>query len=195
MLIGTSTVPGAFTESTIKEVSTHVNRPITLPLSNPTRLHEAQPIDLFKWTEGKCLVATGSPFPPVEFQGQKFDIAECNNAMVFPGIGLGCILSRATLLTDRMLVVAVKALAGLAPIVNESGRDERVKGTVPGLLPDVKQVRESSLRVAMAVVRAAFEEGVVGEAIQGIPSEDGKLKEWVRGQLWEPVYREFVRER
>lgn len=84
VLIGCSTKPGAFTEEAVKEMARHVDRPIIFPLSNPTKLHEAQPNDLFEWTEGKALVATGSPFPPVEYNGEEYDIAECNNATAFP---------------------------------------------------------------------------------------------------------------
>jgi len=88
VLIGTSTKPGAFTKEVVKEMAKHVERPIIFPLSNPTSLHEAKPADLFEWTDGNVLCATGSPFPPVEYNGMKFEIAECNNSTVFPGINI-----------------------------------------------------------------------------------------------------------
>lgn len=193
VLIGTSTVPGAFTRDIIEEMSRHVDRPIIFPLSNPTRLHEAQPADLYKWTAGRCLVATGSPFPAVEYGGRKYEVAECNNAMVFPGIGLGCILSRARLLSDAMLVSAVTALADLAPLVVNDERAAEKDHVVPGLLPDVAHVREVSVRVATAVVRTALHEGLA--RVPDIPGQDEReLEDWVRAQMWEPVYREFMRD-
>ncbi|GJN70224.1 NAD-dependent malic enzyme, mitochondrial [Purpureocillium lilacinum] len=200
VLIGTSTVPGAFTEEIVRAMAAHCPRPIILPLSNPTRLHEAKPADLLAWTRGKALVATGSPFPPVtgpwgitstsdgnDDEGQgghdvTVEVAECNNSVVFPGIGLGCILSRASRLTDRMLVAAVRAVADMSP-----ARDD---ATAP-LLPDVREVRAVSVRVACGVIRAAVEEGLATE--QGIPRDDADLEEWVREQMWEPRYRPLRR--
>ena len=119
VLIGTSTKPGSFTQEAVQEMAKHVDRPIIFPLSNPTRLHEAKPSDLNEWTEGKALIATGSPFPPVEYKGKKYEVAECNNSTCFPGIGLGCVLSRSKRLSDKMLVSAVKALAGEAPALKD----------------------------------------------------------------------------
>jgi malate dehydrogenase (oxaloacetate-decarboxylating) len=94
VLIGTSTRPGSFTKEVVQEMAKYVDRPIIFPLSNPTYLHEARPNDLTEWTYGKALIATGSPFPPVEYDGKKYEVAECNNSTCFPGIGLGCVLSR-----------------------------------------------------------------------------------------------------
>lgn len=200
VLIGTSTVPGAFTESVIRAMHAHAPRPIVLPLSNPTRLHEARPQDILNWTDGKALVATGSPFPPVTGpwgkDGEKdvtIHVAECNNSVVFPGIGLGCVLSRARLLTDRMLVAAVRAVASLSPT--------RDNPNAP-LLPDVTDVRRVSVRIAREVIRAGVEEGVATQ--EGIPpaaddDDEEKLKvleEWIKEQMWEPRYRplRFVQE-
>lgn len=184
VLIGTSTVPGAFTKAVVKAMHQHTPRPIIFPLSNPTRLHEAKPCDLLKWTDGKALVATGSPFDPVSGpwgpNGEQttIDIAECNNSVVFPGIGLGCVLSRASLLTDRMLVAAVEAVASLSPTQHDPGAP---------LLPDVSEVRTVSVRVARCVIQAAVREGVATQG--GIPRDDGELDEWIREQMWDPVYR------
>lgn len=159
-------------------------RPIIFPLSNPTRLHEATPADLLGWTHGRALVATGSPFDPVSGPwgprgaAVTIDVAECNNSVVFPGIGLGCVLSRARRLTDRMLVAAVQAVARMSPA--------RADPTAP-LLPDVEAVRAVSAAVARAVIRAAVDEGVATE--EGIPRDEGDLGDWVGEQMWEPAYR------
>ncbi|KAM7190477.1 putative mitochondrial NAD-dependent malic enzyme precursor [Rhypophila sp. PSN 637] len=184
VLIGTSTVPKSFTEKIVRAMASHVDRPIILPLSNPTRLHEAVPSDLLKWTEGKALVATGSPFKPVKGPWGKngkeveTEVAECNNSVVFPGIGLGSVLSRAKRVTDKMLLQAAQGVAELGPALKDD--------TAP-LLPGVDVVREVSVRVARKVIQAAIEEGVATE--DGIPTEEKELEEWIREQMWEPVYR------
>ncbi|VBB71321.1 Putative mitochondrial NAD-dependent malic enzyme precursor [Podospora comata] len=183
-LIGTSTVPKAFTEEIVREMASHVERPIILPLSNPTRLHEAIPANLLKWTDGKALVATGSPFEPIkgpwgqDGQEVEIEVAECNNSVVFPGIGLGSVLCRARLVTDKMLVAAVGGVAELSPALKDD--------TAP-LLPGVEVVRDVSARVARKVIQAAVEEGVATE--QGIPENEDDLGEWIKEQMWKPVYR------
>lgn len=184
ILIGTSTQPGAFTESVVKKMTSHVDRPIIFPLSNPTRLHEAVPSDLLKWTNGRALVATGSPFKPVKLDnGDTYEVSECNNSTVFPGIGLGGVLARVNRVTDKMLVAATQAVAATSPAVQGDGKPDARKG----LLPDVSNVREISVQIAMAVVRAAQEEGVAEE--KEIPGKDEDLEEWVREQMWEARYR------
>ncbi|MCJ1246874.1 NAD-dependent malic enzyme, mitochondrial [Trapelia coarctata] len=182
VLIGTSTKPKAFTEGVVKEMARHVDRPIIFPLSNPTRLHEADPKDLNDWTKGKALIATGSPFPPVEYDGKKYDVSECNNSEVFPAIGLGAVLSRSRLLSDKMLVAAVKALADQSPALKDPDK---------GLLPDVVEVRELSVQIAKAVIKQAVEEDLATE--KGIPEKDDDLDAWVREQMWAPRYRELKR--
>lgn len=184
VLIGTSTKPGAFTEEIVREMAKHTDRPVIMPLSNPTRLHEAVPEELLQWTDGKALVATGSPFEPVKGpwgdDGKDIDVkvAECNNSVVFPGIGLGCVLSRAKLLTDKMLVAAVEAVAAMSPALKDN--------TAP-LLPGVDVVREVSVKIATKVIRAAQKEELAQE--EGIPEDDKELQGWVREQMWDPVYR------
>jgi malate dehydrogenase (oxaloacetate-decarboxylating) len=163
-------------------MSAHVSRPIVFPLSNPTRLHEADPKDINEWSQGKALIATGSPFPPVTYNGTAYEVAECNNSTCFPGIGLGCVLSRAKLVSDAMLVAAVKALAAQSPALKDPNK---------GLLPDVADVREISVHIAKAVIKQAVEEGLAQE--KDIPNEDAELDEWVREQMWEPVYRPLRR--
>ncbi|KAK5653961.1 hypothetical protein OQA88_7637 [Cercophora sp. LCS_1] len=186
VLIGTSTVHGAFTEEIVRAMAEHVKQPIIMPLSNPTRLHEAVPSDLLKWTDGKALIATGSPFKPVKGpwgpDGKEIEIevAECNNSVVFPGIGLGSVLSRARRVTDKMLVAATKGVAEMGPALRDA------EATEP-LLPGVEAVRDVSVRVARKVIQAALEESVATE--EGIPSDDADLDEWIREQMWDPVYR------
>ncbi|KAH9838910.1 malic oxidoreductase-like protein [Teratosphaeria destructans] len=179
VLIGTSTKPKSFTKEVAQEMAKHVDRPIIFPLSNPTRLHEAEPKDLFEWTEGKVLTATGSPFPPVKTKdGKEREIAECNNSTTFPGIGLGAVLSRAKLMTPKMLVAAVKALAAQAPALKDPDA---------GLLPDVQDVREISVKIAAAVIKQAVEDGLAQET--EIPTRDEDLEEWIREQMWDAAYR------
>ncbi|KAI0895459.1 hypothetical protein F4806DRAFT_82537 [Annulohypoxylon nitens] len=191
VLIGTSTVPKAFTSSIIKAMAAGTPRPIILPLSNPTRLHEAVPADILNWTEGRALVATGSPFDPVtgpwgpDGRDVEIEVAECNNSVVFPGIGLGAVLSRATRVTDKMLVAAVRGVAALSPALTDD--------TAP-LLPGVEDVREVSVRVAREVILAAVEEGVATEeGIPGVVEGEEGLDEWIREQMWDPVYRPLKR--
>ncbi|KAI0397432.1 malic enzyme [Xylariaceae sp. FL0594] len=189
VLIGTSTVPKAFTEEVVKAMAAHAARPVILPLSNPTKLHEAVPEDILKWTKGKALVATGSPFEPVkgpwgdDGKEVEIEVAECNNSVVFPGIGLGAVLSRSRLLTDKMLVAAVRGVADLSPALKDD--------TAP-LLPGVDVVRDVSVRVALEVIKTALEEEVATE--MDIPVHDDKeLDEWIREQMWDPVYRPLKR--
>lgn len=179
VLIGTSTRPKAFTKEVVQEMAKHVDRPIIFPLSNPTKLHEADPKDLFEWTDGKVLTATGSPFPPVKTKdGKSREIAECNNSCIFPAIGLSAVLSRTSLITPSLLVAATKALAAQAPALKDPDA---------GLLPDVQDVRNISVGIAKAVIKQAVEEGLNGE--KEIPTNDEELEEWIREQMWNAEYR------
>ncbi|KAJ5873840.1 Malic enzyme NAD-binding [Penicillium soppii] len=181
VLIGTSTKPGAFTENIIREMARHVERPIVFPLSNPTRLHEAKPNDIYKWTEGRALVATGSPFPPVKYNGKEYEVAECNNSTCFPGIGLGAVLSQCRLLSKKMLVAAVEALKARSPALKDADKP---------LLPDVEDVRDISVDIAAAVIKCAVQEGLAQQ--DGIPDDDSELREWIQVQMWEAGYRPLV---
>lgn len=171
MLIGTSTLAGAFTEPLVRELAAHVERPIIFPMSNPTSKIEALPADLLAWTDGRALVATGSPFPPVEHGGVTYGIAQANNALVFPGIGLGVSVARAQRISDGMLQAAADAVAGLVDV------------TEPGapLLPAVADLRPVSATVAIAVVRAAVEEGLARAEVTDPLAQ-------VHAAMWEPVY-------
>ena len=178
VLIGTSTRPGAFTEDIVKDMAAHTARPVILPMSNPTELAEATPADLIEWTQGRALVATGSPFEPVVYGGKSYLIGQANNALVFPGIGLGVIAAAASRVTDGMLAAAAHAIAS------------RTDVSRPGapLLPPVQELRETSVAVAVAVALTAQHDGVAPPA-----SREG-LIEHVRSLMWEPSYRPIVPE-
>jgi malate dehydrogenase (oxaloacetate-decarboxylating) len=171
MLIGTSTQPGAFTEAIVTEMAAHVRRPIIMPLSNPTSHAEARPADLIVWTQGRALIATGSPFEPVPYRGVSYHIAQANNALIFPGLGLGVTACRARRVSDGMLAAAAQALAGLS----ETGS--------PGdpVLPPVTSLRAVSAAVAAAVARVAQDEGLAGVSLDDPAGQ-------VRRARWEPVY-------
>ena len=173
VLIGTSGRTGAFTEAVVREMAAHAERPVILPMSNPTDLSEAVPTDLIRWTGGRALVAAGSPFGAVDFGGLRYEIGQANNALVFPGLGLGVTAARARRVTDGMLLAAAHAVADMVDI------------STPGapLLPRVTDLRETSVAVAAAVARAAAAEGVASAAL------DADLTGQVRALMWEPRYR------
>lgn len=172
ILIGSSGVTGAFTEPVVREMAKHAPRPIILPLSNPTALAEATPADVIAWTEGKALIATGSPFAPVIYNGVTYAIAQSNNAMLFPGLGLGTIAVRARLISDGMFMAAAHAIAGM---VNpwELGAS---------ILPPISTVRDVSIRVGVAVAEQAAREGLARANPQDVEAA-------VRNAMWEPRYR------
>jgi malate dehydrogenase (oxaloacetate-decarboxylating) len=188
VLIGTSGQTGAFTEAIVRDMAAHTGRPVILPMSNPTPLSEAVPADLIAWTDGRGLIATGSPYPAVEHDGTRYEIGQANNALVFPGLGLGVIAARARRVTDGMLLAAARAVAGLVDISS------------PGtpLLPPVSRLRETSVAVAVAVVRAARAENVAenvaddlvaGGAKHGADAvTDAELAARIRAMMWEPRY-------
>jgi malate dehydrogenase (oxaloacetate-decarboxylating) len=153
VLIGTSTVAKSFTEEVVREMSKHVDRPIILPISNPTELCEVHPADAIKWSDGNALMATGSPFDPVKHPktGKDIVIASLNNALVFPALGLATVLSKAAKLTDSMIVAGVEALSELSP---------SLKDPDAGLLPDLQDIHSISIHIAAAVMRRAREEGL-----------------------------------
>ena len=173
ILIGTSGRTGAFTEPVVRDMAAHCARPVILPMSNPTSLSEAVPADLIRWTEGHALVATGSPFPPVDYRGTRYVIGQANNALIFPGLGLGVIAARATRVTDGMLAAAADTVS------------ELVESSDPGapLLPRMEALRETSAAVAAAVAEAAAADGVAGTALSG------DVLGQVRALMWEPDYR------
>ncbi|MGG1165143.1 MULTISPECIES: oxaloacetate-decarboxylating malate dehydrogenase [Bacillus cereus group] len=176
ILIGTSTVAGAFKEEIIKEMASHVERPIILPMSNPTPLAEAKPVDLIEWTEGRALVATGSPFDPVTYNGVTYVIGQSNNALIFPGLGLGTIVVRASVMTDGMFAAAAEAVASM------------VDTSQPGapILPEVEELRNISEMVAIEVAKVAVAEGVARENLS-----DNDIKIAVKESIWKPEYRQI----
>ncbi len=177
-LVGTSGEPDTFPEEVIREMARHVERPVVLPLSNPTSQCEAKPADVIAWTDGRALVATGSPFPPVQHGERTFVIGQANNAFVFPGIGLGTLVAEARRVTDGMLASAARALA-------DEVRDEHLDAS--SLFPAVANLRRVTARVAAAVVAAARDEGVGRRRIadEAIPGTVGDA-------MWLPVYPELV---
>ena len=171
MLIGTSTQAGAFTEAIVRQMAAHVERPVIMPLSNPTSRAEAVPADLIAWTDGRALVATGSPFDPVVHEETTYRIAQANNALVFPGLGLGVAVVRARRVSDRMLAAAADAVAGLS--------DAGIRGAP--LLPPVDNLREVSATVAVAVAEAAVADGLADVAL------DDPIQQ-IHQAMWQPEY-------
>ena len=177
ILVGTSATPGMFSEPVVRAMAAHAAAPIILPLSNPTAKSEAEPADLIAWTGGRAIVATGSPFDPVSFDGRLHLIAQANNAFVFPGIGLGAIVSEASQITDSMFLAAARVLGGLATA-------ERLSRGA--LYPPISELREVSRAIAVAVVREARDTGV------GRVLDDGEIQRAVAQAMWWPAYVPYV---
>lgn len=171
MLIGTSTAPGTFTEEIVKEMAAHTERPIIFPLSNPTHLMEAKASDLITWTDGKALVATGIPSRPVTYKGTTYAIGQANNALLYPGLGLGAIVSRARKVSDGMLATASQAVAN------------QVDAKQPGasLLPHVENLRAVSATVAVEVAKKAASEELARVQLTNVVQQ-------AQDAMWQPVY-------
>jgi len=178
VLAGVSAQSGAFTEEIVREMARHTQRPVIFPLSNPTSQSEATPADLLRWTEGRALVGTGSPFAPVEVDGRMVRISQINNSYIFPGLALGILVSRATRVTDAMIMSAAKTLAGLSPTCQDKNAP---------LLPPVRDSRKIALVIAEAVARQAIAEGVA--AIEN----SATLSQQLRAYVWQPVYVPYQR--
>lgn len=178
VLIGVSGQPGLFTEEVIRTLAQHCERPIILPLSNPTSRVEAIPSDIIKWTEGRALIATGSPFEPVEYEGKTFNISQCNNSYIFPGIGLGVLAVGATRVTESMLMASSNALADCSPKLQNIDAD---------LLPDLNEIQKVSKIIAFKVAKAAMEAGVAPVIT------DDLLNEAIEANFWKPEYRDYNR--
>jgi malate dehydrogenase (oxaloacetate-decarboxylating) len=174
MLIGVSTAAGAFTESIVREMAKHCERPIIFPLSNPAPMAEAAPADLIAWTDGRALIATGSAFSPVTYRGVTYVIGQVNNAMLYPGLCLGAIVSKARRISDGMFAAAANAVSSLVAV--------RLPGA--SLLPHVDDLRKVSLTVAVAVAEAAVEDGLAGIVFDDIVQQVGDA-------MWEPEYRQI----
>jgi malate dehydrogenase (oxaloacetate-decarboxylating) len=171
ILIGASTAHGAFTRQVVEAMSAGTPRPVIFPISNPTSQIEAMPADIVVWSRGQALVATGLPIPPVDYQGVRYWIGQANNALLYPGLGLGTIVSGASKVTDAMLLAAAEAVAGQADV------------SAPGasLLPAVENLRASSATTAIAVARAAADDGVA-------TSKPDNLVQAVQDAMWQPAY-------
>jgi malate dehydrogenase (oxaloacetate-decarboxylating) len=178
VLIGVSGQAGMFTEEIVRTMARAVERPVIFPLSNPVSCSEATPADLLRWTRGRALIGTGSPFPPVEIDGRPFTADQTNNAYVFPGVGLGVLAVRARRVSEGMFTAAAKALAAISP----AARDPRAR-----LLPPVQQLRSVAVSVAVAVARQARAEQLC-EAF-----DDAELDQLIARKMWEPVYRPYYR--
>jgi malate dehydrogenase (oxaloacetate-decarboxylating) len=176
ILIGLSTVKGIFSESVVREMAKRTERPIIFPLSNPTSRSEAEPKDLIEWTEGRALVATGSPFAPVKYGGRSIDIAQCNNVFIFPAVGLGLLASKARRVSDRMMMAAAKALGDQSPAL---------KDPTASLLPNVRTIRDIAREVAYAVAAQAHAEGLAPE----FSKEKGRQA--VTESQWTPEYQVY----
>ncbi|EEO3717204.1 NAD-dependent malic enzyme [Listeria monocytogenes] len=172
MLIGCSGVTGAFKESIVKKMTQYTERPAILPLSNPTKLAEATASDLIQWTDGKALIVTGSPSKPVEYQHTTYEIGQANNALLYPGLGLGALVTRAKYITDGMLAAASMAVAEqIAP--NKAGA---------ALLPHVRTLRETSRAVAIAVANQAIKENIHQVELTNVT-------EAIEREMWQPIYK------
>ena len=174
ILIGCSSATNAFNQAVISQMAAHTERPIIFPLSNPTELSEATPKDLLTWTNGKAIIATGSPFEDVIFKGERFSIAQCNNALVFPGIGLGIIAVRAKKLSAQMLWAACEALKEAAPILTSPKAP---------LLPLVQDIQKVAYTIACAVAKTAMQEGLAH-----INMNETELGERLQHIIWKPHY-------
>ncbi|MEM7138346.1 MAG: NAD-dependent malic enzyme [Myxococcota bacterium] len=174
VLVGVSGQPNTFTEEVVRLMAKGTDRPTIFPLSNPTSRVEAKPQDLIAWTEGRGLIATGSPFQPVEYEGKAYPIAQCNNSYIFPAIGLGVLGVGARRVTDGMFMAAAEALSCQSPAVVGSGA---------GLLPPLTAIREVSTEIAYAVAAQAQADGVAD------PCSEGELRARVDARRWDPVYR------
>jgi malate dehydrogenase (oxaloacetate-decarboxylating) len=178
VLIGTSGQPGAFSQEIVCSMAEHVRRPVIFPLSNPTDRAEATPHDLDSWTQGRAVIGTGSPIPPLKHNGMGFRVDQTNNAYVYPGIGLGAITADARRISDGMFLAAARTVAEFSPAAANPDAN---------LLPPLVDIRTLSFHVACAVAKQAQREGLAD------PVRDEALAALVRGKMWEPLYGSYRR--
>ena len=173
VLIGVSTVANAFSEKITKTMAAHHKHPIIMPLSNPTSLSEAHPKDIIKWTDGLAVIAAGSPFDPIEYQGRIYRISQGNNAFAFPGLGLGSIAVKATRMTNGMIRAACYALSKESPLLKQKGAP---------VLPALTEVNLVSYKIALAVAKQAVKEGVAGV------DKNENIPKLINSTQWYPEY-------
>ena len=178
ILIGVSGQAGLFTEKVITAMKSHCQLPIIFPLSNPSRQVEATPSQVINWTQGEVIIATGSPFEPIEYQGKTFPIAQCNNSYIFPGVGLAVVAASISRITDEMLQVASETLAAASPLANNES-DE--------LLPPLTSIAQLSRDIAFAIAKVAFKQGLALELT------DDELLAKIEHNFWKPEYRQYRR--
>lgn len=178
VLIGVSGVSGLFSQEVIQAMQANCERPIIFPLSNPTSRVEGTPQDIIQWTKGNALIATGSPFNPVTYEGKSYPIAQCNNSYIFPGIGQGVLAVSATRVTDEMLMESSRALAECSPLA--------IKGQ-GALLPPLEEIHSVSKKIAFAVAKKAIEQGVA------LSITDEAIKSAIDSSFWQPEYRRYKR--
>lgn len=178
ILIGVSGQPGLFTEAVIKAMKAGSELPIIFPLSNPSRQVEARPEQVIEWTKGKAIVASGSPFEPVEYDGNTYPIAQCNNSYIFPGIGLGVVSANINRITDDMLMVASETLAAASPLANETGNE---------LLPPITGIADLSKAIAFNIAKVAFQQNLALEI------SDDQLRDKIERNFWQAEYRQYKR--
>jgi malate dehydrogenase (oxaloacetate-decarboxylating) len=178
VLIGVSGQPGLFNEQVIRAMAQNSDKPIIFPLSNPSRQVEARPEQVIEWTDGNVVIATGSPFKPVEYKDKIYPIVQCNNSYIFPGIGLGVIAAKARLISDEMLMAASNALADASPMVNDPNGE---------LLPPLTEIGNLSRKIAFAVAKIAMEQGLA------LPIPDEMLEQRIESNFWKPEYRPYKR--
>ena len=177
ILIGLSTLPGAFSESIVREMARKCARPIILPLSNPTSKSEAVPEDLLRWTDGRALIASGSPFPEVHFNGHNISIAQCNNVYIFPAMGLALCACPARRVTDNMFLAAARALAEQSPAATDSSAP---------LLPVLTGLRRAAIEIAFAIAQQALREGL------SAPRSSESLRDAIASSQWSPRYSSYL---
>jgi len=179
VLIGLSGVAGSFSEDVVRAVAENAERPVIFPLSNPTDFTEAVPEDIYRWTDGKAIVATGSPFPDVRFGKKTFTVGQGNNVFIFPGVGLGALTVGANVITDDMITAAAKRLSEIIP---QDHLD------INCVYPHPRELREVCTEIAVAVAKVAMEQGVARK-----PVDPNNLDECVHSRMWVPEYARYTR--
>src|ERR671918_918415 len=185
ILIGVSSQPGQFTEPIVREMASKVDRPIIFPLSNPSDRAEAAPKDLIQWTEGRALIATGTEFPPVSFNGKTFKVAQCNNFYIFPAIGLAVVASKAKRVTDKMMIAAASALGNFQDTKGSNNDDFDNAAADSPLLPPIENMRDVAIHIATSVALQAQQDGVAPEM------SEQEVSAQVQKKFWIPEYRKY----